>query len=74
MKYFKKYKIGGQIERKERKERKETKIIPTKELRTFDFGGWAGKKQTDERNKTIHETIIFEPSKEMTSEKNGSES
>ena len=73
MKYFKKYDVGGLIEKlssgsKVEKVEKVEKVIPTNNLRTFDFGEWAGKKQTNERNKKIHETIIMNPELPMADE------
>ncbi len=42
------------------------KIIPTKQLRTFDFNELEGKPQTEEQNKKIHNNIINHPEKPMT--------
>ena len=42
-------------------------IVPTKELRTFDFHELEGQKQTLEENAKIHENIINNPDKPMTS-------
>ena len=42
-----------------------TKIIPTPELRTFDFGTTEGKKQTPEMNAKIHDKMINHPDSPM---------
>lgn len=42
------------------------KIIPTKNLRTFDFHELEGKPQTEEQNKKIHDKIVNDPDEPMT--------
>ncbi|MBS1868305.1 MAG: histidine phosphatase family protein, partial [Actinobacteria bacterium] len=41
-------------------------IIPSKDLRTFDFHELEGEKQTPEANKKIHDNIINRPDEPMT--------
>lgn len=41
------------------------KIIPTPNLRTFDFHEMEGKPQTEAENKKIHDNIIYRPSEPM---------
>jgi len=53
--WLSKYEEGGQL----------PPIIPTDALKTFDFGTVAGTKQTKDKDKAIHNTIINAPDQPM---------
>lgn len=56
--WLQKYDNGGEL----------PNIIPTDNLKTFNFGGLAGKKQTNNKNKSIHNNIINAPDIPMADE------
>ena len=53
--WLQKYDNGGQL----------PSIVPTDALKTFDFGITAGTKQTKDKDKAIHKTIIEDPDQPM---------